>query len=164
MRPIYIFDLDGTIADNSQRLHYVSGETKDWNKYYAECGDDRPIWTVIKVLQALQKDNDIWIWSGRADSVKDTTVAWLWRYGILKAYDPEHWNNGLALRFRREGDHRKNAELKLAWYHEVFNYSGQYPESNRVSRSNLFGVFEDHPEAATMWRSLGITCFELESR
>jgi len=35
---IYIFDIDGTLADVSHRLHYITGETKDWDAFFAACG------------------------------------------------------------------------------------------------------------------------------
>lgn len=34
MKPIYIFDLDGTLADGAHRLHYIQQEPKRWGEEY----------------------------------------------------------------------------------------------------------------------------------
>jgi FMN phosphatase YigB (HAD superfamily) len=33
---IYIFDIDGTLADISHRLHFIQQEPKDWRGFYSE--------------------------------------------------------------------------------------------------------------------------------
>ena len=63
----YIFDIDGTLADCSQRLHFIQppeglvhfepGETDwkpDWESFYKDCVNDKPIALTIEVLRALQ--------------------------------------------------------------------------------------------------------------
>lgn len=50
MKPkAYIFDIDGTIADCSHRLHFITGEHKNWDAFYDACLDDAPINDVIKM-------------------------------------------------------------------------------------------------------------------
>ena len=51
----YIFDIDGTLADCSHRLHYISGENKDWDTFYKECVNDKPIMDVVEILWSLQE-------------------------------------------------------------------------------------------------------------
>ena len=63
----YIFDIDGTLADCSHRLHYISGEHKDWDAFYKECVNDKPIMGVIEVLWSLQENEQ--------NGVKNETVA-----------------------------------------------------------------------------------------
>ena len=48
-----IFDIDGTLADPKDRLHFL--EKKDWNSFYDACLDDAPIHHVIYLLQELKK-------------------------------------------------------------------------------------------------------------
>ena len=42
MKPLYIFDLDGTLALIKHRRHFVEGTTKDWRAFFAACVDDVP--------------------------------------------------------------------------------------------------------------------------
>jgi phosphoserine phosphatase len=75
MKPLYIFDLDGTLALIEHRRHLVEGERKDWPAFFAACVDDAPNPPVIRTLQALRTAGaEIWIWSGRSDEVKAQTV------------------------------------------------------------------------------------------
>ena len=79
--PLYIFDLDGTLADITHRLHYIQQDKKDWRGFFAACVDDAPILPTIRTLQALHKSGaDVWIWSGRSDECKAQTVKWLQRH------------------------------------------------------------------------------------
>ena len=55
LKPIYIFDLDGTLADVGHRLHYISGNPKSWRSFFAACADDAPCKPVISTLQRLRK-------------------------------------------------------------------------------------------------------------
>jgi hypothetical protein len=43
--PIYIFDLDGTIAHIDHRKHFIEGERKSWSRFYKACVDDTPTQT-----------------------------------------------------------------------------------------------------------------------
>lgn len=42
MRPLYIFDLDGTLALIEHRLHFIQGPKKDWRGFFGAVGDDSP--------------------------------------------------------------------------------------------------------------------------
>lgn len=71
MKPLYIFDLDGTLANIDHRRHIIEEPGKDddkWRRFYAACVDDLPNEPVIKILASLSNDPaDIWIYSGRSD-------------------------------------------------------------------------------------------------
>ena len=44
-KPLYIFDLDGTIADISHRRHIIESDTRDsgkWRRFYSACDRDAP--------------------------------------------------------------------------------------------------------------------------
>ena len=36
---LYIFDIDGTLADNTHRLHFIQGEVKDWEGFHNASGE-----------------------------------------------------------------------------------------------------------------------------
>lgn len=74
----YIFDIDGTIADCSQRLHFIQQEKPDWGSFYKDCVNDKPIPTTLEVLCALQKHGaKIVFVTGRPEKYMDETMDWL---------------------------------------------------------------------------------------
>lgn len=56
IKPIYIFDIDGTLANIEHRVHILSSkEYKDkWRVFYGLCDRDAPIWPVIDVMETLK--------------------------------------------------------------------------------------------------------------
>jgi hypothetical protein len=181
MKPIYIFDLDGTLALIEHRRHFVEYPSKactvcagvnrkkctqcavldagfktDWRAFFAACVDDVPNLPVIKTLQALQRDGaEVWIWSGRSDEVREETIEWLCKYGCMgknKGFWLK-WFTGAPERFRmrKAGDHQDDVALKAGWLAEI-----EPPEYAR-----LVGVFEDRDRVVKMWRDAGITCFQV---
>lgn len=153
MRPIYIFDLDGTLADVSHRLHFISGEKKRWPEFFAACIDDKPIQRVVCTLRQLMKSGaEIWLWTGRSDEVELLTQRWLMQNRVLD-FRTWRWLPHAPERFRmrRNGDHRPDHELKYEWLSEV-----EPPEYKRI-----VGVFEDRSRVVQMWRDAGITCFQV---
>lgn len=51
-KPLYIFDLDGTLADCQHRVPILAekDDPNRWRRFYAACVDDTPIMPVIGVL------------------------------------------------------------------------------------------------------------------
>ena len=157
MKPLYIFDLDGTLALIEHRRHFVEGETKDWPAFFAACVDDAPNPPVIRTLQALRTAGaEIWIWSGRSDEVKAQTVEWLCRHGCMgnspTGFLPA-WPFGAPERFRmrKAGDHQPDTKLKRGWLSEI-----EPPEWGRLT-----AVFDDRKSVVDMWRDAGVTCFQV---
>jgi hypothetical protein len=156
VRPLYIFDLDGTLALIEHRRHFIEGTTKDWRGFFAACVDDEPNLPVIRTLQALRKAGaEIWIWSGRSDEVRAQTVEWLCRHGcfgfptdILPA-----WPFGAPERFRMRpaGDFTPDEKLKASWIAEI-----EPPEWDRLT-----AVFDDRDKVVAMWRGAGVACFQV---
>lgn len=154
-RPLYIFDLDGTLALIEHRRHFVEGAKKDWPAFFAACVDDKPNVPVINTLKALRKSGaEIWIWSGRSDEVAAQTEEWLYRHGCLKSCMFLHWepfSPPESFRMRKAGDHQPDVKLKAQWLSEV-----DPPEYARLT-----AVFDDRQSVVDMWRSLGIPCFQV---
>lgn len=152
-RPIYIFDLDGTLANGDHRVHHIRGEKKDWRAYFAACELDEPIQPVIDVFKALRKHSTCWIWTGRSNEVREQTVRWLRRHDLIDGFwssmpgmrDPE------ALMMRPEGVYTPDTHLKYGWLADL-----DPPERNRVA-----GAFEDRDAVVKMWREAGIQCFQV---
>lgn len=156
MKPLYIFDLDGTLADCSHRLHYIQGVKKDWDSFFAACSDDAPIEAGIMTLQALRKAGaDVWIWTGRSDVVKTQTVKWLQKNGcfgfprdVLWAWPFMHPDR---FRMRKQGDYRPDHEIKAEWLMAADGWD----------YASITAVFEDRSRVVQMWREHGIPCFQV---
>jgi phosphoglycolate phosphatase-like HAD superfamily hydrolase len=153
MKPVYIFDLDGTLALCEHRLAHIQTEPKDWPAFYAACVDDKPNTAVIRTLQQLRSSGaEIWVWTGRSDEVKLQTIDWLMRYGCLDHRMTRWWpNNGERFRMRKAGDHRPDHELKAEWLSEI-----EPPEYRRIT-----AAFEDRDRVVAMWRDANIPCFQV---
>jgi len=151
MRPLYIFDLDGTLALIEHRLHFIQGSKKDWRGFFGAVGDDKPNLPVIRTLQALRKAGaEAWIWSGRSDECKAQTVEWLKRNGCWFDFGfgmpaPERF------RMRKAGDRRDDVVVKREWLNEI-----EPPEWARLT-----AVFDDRARVVQMWRDAGVPCFQV---
>lgn len=152
MTPIYIFDLDGTLALIEHRRHLVEGKHKDWPAFYRACVDDSPNWPVILTLQGLRKAGaEIWIWSGRSDEVWDQTVAWLHKHDCLRSSLLRFFHAPESFRMRPAGDYTPDVELKRKWLSEI-----EPPEYARLA-----AVFDDRDSVVQMWREAGLSCFQV---
>lgn len=142
--PLFIFDLDGTCADVSERRHLVEGAKKDWDAFHAECVHDKPLWPVWFVFRAVVRAGaDVKIFSGRSDKMRGETYNWLRGYGF-----PIDKTN---VQMRPEGDHTPDDQLKRAWYEAL----------SAEDKERLVGVFDDRNRLVAMWRSLGVMCFQV---
>jgi hypothetical protein len=156
MKPLYIFDLDGTLALIEHRRHFVEGPKKNWPAFFAACVDDEPNMPVIRTLHALrQAGAEIWIWSGRSDEVRSQTVEWLCKYNCFgwPANTLPAWPFGAPERFRmrKAGDHQMDVTLKRGWLAEI-----EPPEYARLT-----AVFDDRASVVQMWRDAGVPCFQV---
>lgn len=158
MTPLYIFDLDGTLALTEHRQHLLDNkEDPDrWRKFFAACVDDQPNVPVIRTLQSLRKAGaECWIWSGRSDEVKTQTVEWLCKHGCFgkpNGFLPA-WPFGAPERFRMRaaGNYTPDEDLKRQWLHDL-----EPPEFARLT-----AVFDDRDKVVAMWRAAGVPCFQV---
>jgi len=143
MRPIYIFDLDGTLALCEHRLHYIQKTPKDWRAFFAACVDDKPCHPVIRVARLLRKGGaDVQIWTARSDEVREQTQDWICMHNVPYS----------VLKMRSAGDHRNDDELKAEWLESLVGT----PLFSRIA-----GVFENRKRVVDMWRARGIPCYQV---
>ncbi len=165
-RPLYIFDLDGTMALIEHRRHLVEApmvpdrekggmkradpEFKPrWNEFYEACHMDAPNMPVIRTFTQLYTVGaEVMIWSGReaTESVRAKTVVWLSRHtGIIA-----HMIDGM-LKMRPEGDFTPDEQLKRKWLNAM----------NKHQRARLTATFDDRNKVVEMWRAAGFACFQV---
>ena len=137
-----VFDLDGTISNDSHRKHLLpkddSKENKDWYAYSTASISDPPIIPIVTILRQLVSESRIEIWTGRSADYWDITVQWLANNFII--YD--------RLRMRPSGDKRTITEIKGEWLAD--------------GRPDL--IFEDYTKLVNFYRSKGIICCQVAER
>jgi hypothetical protein len=175
--PLYIFDLDGTLADLKHRRHFVEYplidcancghqhntrkcrmcETKhpfepDWDAFHAACVDDTPIQPVIELLNTLLT----------AGPYNDANDIWVFsgRSDAVEAQTltwlAEHtWldrgHHNWQLKMRPASDYTLDDQLKESWLHAMT------PED----RARLVMTFDDRDRVVAMWRRNGVVCAQV---
>lgn len=140
---IYLFDIDGTLADLTHRLHFITNGNKDWGGFFAACEDDLPIESVVQTCRLLKKAGaTIILVSGRSDAVRDKTRLWLKDFDI--PFD--------ALYMRRDGDHREDNIVKAELLDEL---------AQEWDVKQIVGVFEDRNQVVAMLRAKGYRVFQV---
>lgn len=137
-----IFDIDGTVADLSHRLHHIKDGKKDWGSFFEEVEDDSPIPEVIEVLEALyEKGHTVFLVSGRSSQCRAQTEEWLRRWDI-----PYHY-----LLMREEGDYRPDTQVKEEILADI-GKAGYDP----------WLAVDDRQRLAQMWRDNGIRTLQCD--
>ena len=152
MRPLYIFDIDGTLCNIEQRLHFLEDKTDKarWDKFYQACTKDAPNKPVLAVMEALQDSGaEIWLFSGRSDSVRWQTINWLHRHSCLRAWHLEEHPQLLTM--RPVGDFTEDHLLKESWLNNMLV----------EDRQRLVAIFDDRKRVVDMWRANGVPCFQV---
>lgn len=149
MKPLYIFDLDGTLALIDHRRHILDWEIPDkWHHFYAACDKDIPNEPVLTTMERLRASGaDIWIFSGRSSEVRVKTIAWLAHHTSFMTHDLE----GPMLTMRNEGDYTPDNLLKKQWLQSMLV----------DDRRRLVAVFDDRDRVVKMWRDSGVICFQV---
>jgi regulator of replication initiation timing len=75
-----VLDVDGTLADNTHRQHFLKEELKNWDSFFAPDAVMRD--TVVKganraVDQLRTLKHDLLVITGRHEALRDTTMRWL---------------------------------------------------------------------------------------
>lgn len=153
MKPLYIFDLDGTLALIDHRRHILDLDAKDrWRHFYAACDKDLPNAPVIRVMESLRRNADVWIFSGRSDEVRQKTVEWLVMNTSFSMNDFDAaFGDQDILTMRDEGDYTADDVLKKRWLDGMLS----------DDRKRLVAVFDDRDRVVKMWRDSGVTCFQV---
>jgi hypothetical protein len=137
----YIFDIDGTLANADHRLHHIQKTPKDWDSFFGAQYLDREHRHIVGVALLLAMTTKIVFCSGRPETYRETTRAWLNRSG----FDPES-----PLYMRPANDRRDDDIIK----------------SELLDRIILDGfdpimAFDDRDRVVAMWRARGVPCAQV---
>lgn len=136
----YIFDIDGTLADCSHRIHHIQKSPKDWDTFFAGCDDDTPIEHICDLARLLVCETAVVYVSGRSDQCREQTERWL--------VTNELWFGSLYM--RKEGDHRDDDIIKI-----------ELLEQLRADGFDPIMAFDDRNRVVAAWRSAGIPCAQV---
>ena len=141
-RSAAIVDLDGTVADIDHRLHHINKTPKDWENFNQASSADNPKQDIIDIVNAL---NDfgyaIIIVTGRDQKIRDKTTAWLRMNDVPFE----------TLFMRSSNDFRSDHVVKQEIY-----------EKHIKEHYEVHCVLEDRDQVVDMWRSLGLTCLQVQ--
>ena len=137
-----IWDLDGTLADDRARAHFVEvehGRKRDWHSYFDAIDEDPPIAASMEILRALHAQGmRIIFLTGRPEYTRPKTERWLEANGLT---DYDH------LLMRPEGEVRPAGMFKVE---EIARLQEQY---------ELVCAFEDRIDVADHLREAGVPVF-----
>lgn len=142
-----IFDIDGTLADDSHRLELLEPDEngrKDYEAYNSLMSLDLPKLAVKLLAIGFDKQGVmIYVITGRFARHRAETKAWLLKHGIPFDF----------LIMRRDGDYRCGTIIKRE-------------ELNIIRRKgyNVIAAFEDRNKLIDMFREEGLICFAVENR
>lgn len=137
---VVISDLDGTLADCTHRLQYAKGDTKDWKKFFEGIPEDSVRNEVaVQVDEYRQAGHPIILVSARPEDHRETTEAWLRRYGIK--YD--------TLLMRKSNDKRDDVEVKQEIYDKY------------LKKYKVEVWFDDRPKIVRMLRENGLNVVDV---
>jgi hypothetical protein len=165
--PLCISDLDGTLANLLHRRHFVERsilgcpncgyahneprcrlcdakhpQKANWDAFHKACVHDTPILPVIHTIwRLLAAGADVWVWSGRMETVRAETEWWL---GVQRL-------GHLPLKMRPAGDYTPDDQLKQSWLDAM----------PKEDRARLVLVFDDRQRVVNMWRDNGVVCAQV---
>lgn len=141
----YIFDIDGTIADASHRLHHIEGDIKNWDAFFSECDKDRKIDNIVNVLNTLTLHQyPVYFITGRNESIRDKTEFWI-RQNTLVRHP--------IIYMRKDNDHRQDIEVKPELMQQLI-------KDYQAIKEQVV-IFEDRTSVVKKWRELGFTCLQV---
>ena len=128
---------DAIIVDLDGTLAIIN----DRNPYdVSQCHRDLPNKPVLETVHKWQDTVKIIAVSGRTDDSQELTKKWL----------QDHQVNYTALHMRKIGDMRKDSIVKQEIYEQFIRH-----------KYNIKFILDDRQQVVEMWRSLGLTVFQV---
>ena len=138
---IVIFDIDGTLADVSARLHHLEKRPKNWKAFFAGIAEDPAITPMVHLCNTLFAAGfHVILCTGRPDNLRGVSKAWLAREGVQYH----------ELYMRAVNDRRSDVEVKR----DLLAH---------LDKSRVAFVVEDRDRVVEMWRQEGLMCLQCAS-
>lgn len=140
--PAVVFDMDGVLSDASSRQHYLEHPYRDWDAFFAACGEDPLIDEVARLLDVIDDDLRIVLLTARPLRVRPQTIGWLERYDL-------RWD---LLIMRDHGDYTASRSFKREAVDDLRAYG-----------FDLRLAFEDDRRNVEMFHAEGVPCVYIHS-
>tara|TARA_X000000950_G_C13797712_1_gene612128 strand:+ start:702 stop:1133 length:432 start_codon:yes stop_codon:yes gene_type:complete len=139
MKNIILCDIDGTVANNDHRQHFLEGK-KDWEGFFSELSNDLPITSVIEKINDHHKDgHEIVFLTGRPQRYRYSTTLWL----------SEYFNFDFRLLMRPDNDQKNKIEVKRKIFLE------------ELSAEKILYVYENDLELISMWKEFNLNTVDV---
>ena len=146
MRKVWVFDVDGTLANNLHRIKHLTAQSKkDWDSFFAEQHKDSPFDAVFDVMNALHATgHKVIVITARDERFREVTLTWLNEHARFDISNDD-------LYMRDGGDRRDDDYIKIEIVNEILKNNPDY---------KIMGVFEDRHRVIDAWREAGYYVFE----
>ena len=144
---LYVFDIDGTLANINHRKHHLTGKNgrKNWEPFFRDQHLDAPYWPVFDVMKALSMTgHKCIIITGRMEQHRDVSLKW-----VQDHYDGDFHNEDLFM--RQDNDHTDDDELKWNMVQDILEANPEY---------ELAALFDDRHRIIDKFRENGVYAFE----
>ena len=141
MKNIILCDIDGTVANNDHRQHFLEGK-KDWDGFFSELINDDPIYPIInKVNDEYLAGKEIIFLTGRPERYKYSTLLWLKEYF---SFEP-------LLLMREDNDLRTKVDTKK----QIFN--------SNLNIEKIDYILENDEDLIEMWSEMGLSVVNINN-
>lgn len=138
MKKIILCDIDGTIANNDHRQHFLEGK-KDWESFFKELVNDKPIHSVIQIINNEYKlGKNIIFLTGRPERYRHSTHNW------LKTY----FNFEIHMFMRQDNDQRNKLIVKKEIFEKNFN------------TEHIEYIIDNDIDLLKMWKSMDLAILD----
>lgn len=180
------FDIDGTLADITHRLHFIKDPgclpvhggihdfeistrcancneapfKADWAAFFAACKGDKPIPEMIKLCNTFLRDDvhDVIFTTGRSEACRAATENWLGQHLQLQLRYPGSEPTGLMDVYRKPLLFMRTEGDHRPDYQVKLEMLTKI-EYHFYSRPSI--IFDDRQQVVDAWRSVGIRCCQV---
>lgn len=146
LKPIAVIDIDGTIAEVGARGKFFEQNPIDWEAFYLDNFDDKPIVNVCDFVKRMRNEYEIIFCTARRECVRQKTQLWLRKH---LGFEPGDY----TLIMRSNDDARPDYIQKIENFIE---------ETTSEERERVGFVIDDSLTVATFWRTkFGYRVFNL---
>ena len=146
--PTVIFDIDGTLADITHRVHLA--QAKKFNEFFDAMVDDVPNGPIVALLNGILNTGSLDTYlqviycTGRPEKYRSVTQSFI--------NDIQGYSRDCPLLMRPNKQRSvPDYEIKQGMLDGILNH---------VSKENILYAVDDRQQVVDMWRSNGITCLQ----
>ena len=143
VKPIVVFDIDGTLADTTHRLYHLKppeGQKKNWPAFFAEAKHDKPIRHISNLNRMYYEAGyEIILCTGRPANLRNDTRDWLEKNDIMYG----------TLLMRLTNDRGADSEVKP-------RILAEYLAKIHCSLKDVEVMYEDRLHVAEAFRKIGV--------